>query len=318
MQILDQTFAEAMSFARAGRAIEAVQLLSQLAEAGHPGALFTLGDCYWRGAGVVQDLARGRELFKAASDAGHPMAVRAWTNLLSSGIAGERRWPEALARLEKEAIVDGLRSRMFDVIGAMNLDQNGDPAGLPPAERASDQPDVSLFRGAFTAEECDFLILLAEPTYQRSVVNLDGKSIPDPVRTSDGSTIHWLIEDPATHAINRRLAALSGTSIEQGEPLQILRYQPGQQYRPHVDWLGGENRRIVTALIYLNDDYEGGETEFVKTSLKMRGHQGDALVFRSVGPDNQFDPLSEHAGLPVRNGTKYVASRWIREARHTP
>jgi prolyl 4-hydroxylase len=146
---------------------------------------------------------------------------------------------------------------------------------------------------------------------------MSGESVTDAIRTSDGATIHWLIEDPATHALNRRLAALSGTLVEQGEPLYILRYQPGQQYRPHTDWLPGANPRVLTALVYLNDGYEGGETEFVKAGLRVRGRKGDVLIFRSQGPDGGLDPLSEHAGLPVTNGTKYLASRWIRAHRHT-
>ena len=264
------------------------------------------------------DLARARDLFEAASEAGQPMAVRAWTNLLSSGIGGPRTWPEALVRLELEARGDGLRARMLDVIRAMELDPNGDPVRLPPVERTSDRPDIRLFRGAFTAAECDFLILLAEPTYERSLVIMYGRDVPDPIRTSDGSTIHWLIEDPATHAINRRIAALSGTSIEQGEPLHILRYRPGQQYHPHHDWLPPPNRRVMTTLIYLNEEYQGRETLFAKSGLKVRGRKGDALVFVSSLPNGDLDPLSEHAGLPVTSGTKYLASRWIREGRHIP
>jgi prolyl 4-hydroxylase len=225
---------------------------------------------------------------------------------------------EALRRLESEARIDGLRAKMLEVVGAMELDQNGDPVRLPPAERISDRPDVQLVRNAFTPAECDFLMLLAEPTYERSLVIMDGRDVPDPIRTSDGSTIHWLIEDPATHAINRRIAALTGTSVEQGEPLHILRYRPGQQYHPHHDWLPPPNRRVMTTLIYLNEGYEGGETLFAKTGLKVRGRKGDALVFVSALANGDLDPLSEHAGLPVTSGTKHLASRWIREGRHVP
>ena len=307
-----------MNLARAGRTNESLETMGRLASAGHPDALFTLADCYWRGVGVSRDFAHARDLFKAASDAGQPMGIRAWTNLLSSGIGGPRRWTEALIRLEQEARTDGLRKRMAEVIQRMDLDENGDPRAIPSAGWTSDRPNIQLFEGAFTPEECDFLILLAEPTYERSLVIMDGHDVPDPIRTSDGSTIHWLIEDPATHAINRRIAALCGTSVEQGEPLHILRYRPGQQYHPHHDWLPPPNRRVMTALIYLNEDYDGGETAFVKTGLKVRGRKGDAIVFVSALPGGDLDPMSEHAGLPVTSGTKYLASRWIREERHIP
>ena len=309
---------EAFNLFRVGRLAEALKIIEHHAAARDPDALFTLGDMYWRGVAVAQDLGRARELFEAASDVGQPMAVRAFTNLLSTGIGGQRDWPLALTRLEKEARTDGLRRAMLSLIRKMEINGNGDPLTLAPPEQLSEDPGVWLFRGAFSADECNFLKLLAEPNYQRSVVNMDGRDVPDPIRTSDGSTVHWLIENPANHAINRRLAALSKTSVEQGEPLQILRYRPGQQYHPHFDWVPDANRRILTALIYLNDDYEGGDTRFPKVDLSIKGRKGDALLFRNIGRDGGFDPLSEHSGMPVESGTKYLASRWIREARYTP
>jgi prolyl 4-hydroxylase len=264
--------------------------------------------------GLPQDLTRGRELFQRSAQLGHPMGTRAWTNLLATGIGGERNWQEALRRLDYEGQSDLLRRRMRDVIQQMQLTSSGDPVTVPDPERLRDDPETLLFRNAFTVAECDFLMLLAEPTYEPSLVIMGGRNVPDPIRTSEGSTIHWLIEDPATHAINRRLAALSKTKFECGEPLHILRYRPGQEYRPHVDWLPPPNRRVLTALIYLNDDYTGGETSFVKTGLNVRGQKGDVLIFSSLGPDGNVHPLSEHAGLPVTSGTKYLGSRWIREA----
>ena len=301
-----------------GRTAEALAIVERHAATRDPDALFTLGDMYWRGAGVEQDVGRAWELFGEAADVEHPMAVRAYTNLLASGIGGPRNWQRALGRLEDEGRSDALRAKMLAVIQSMPIAANGDPLAIPGFEQLSEEPGVWIFREAFSDAECEFLRLMAEPTYERSLVKMEGKDVPDPIRTSDGSTIHWLIEDPATHAINRRLAAMTHTAVEQGEPLQILRYRPGQQYHPHFDWLGETNRRILTALIYLNDDYEGGETRFVKTGLTVKGRAGDVLLFRNIGRDGGLDPLSEHAGLPVTSGVKYLASRWIREARHSP
>lgn len=318
MQSAHPPLTHAYTLFRAGRAAEALPIVLARADLGEPDALFTLADMYWRGIGVEKDLARGRELFRRSSDAGQPIGARAYTNLLASGVAGGRDWAGALKRLEAEAKFDPIRKRMIDLLRGMALTASGDPVSIPHSERLSEQPNVQLFRGAFTAAECEFLMLLAEPTYERSLVIMDGREIPDPIRTSDGSTIHWLIEDPASHAIVRRLAALSETSVECGEPLHILRYRPGQQYRPHVDWLPPPNRRIMTTLIYLNEEYEGGETIFPKVDLKVKGRKGDVLMFVSALPNGDLDPLSEHAGLPVLNGTKYLASRWIREERYAP
>ena len=48
----------------------------------------------------------------------------------------------------------------------------------------------------------------------------------------------------------------------------------------------------------------------------MRGRLGDVLVFVSADPQGGLDPLSEHAGLPVERGVKYLASRWIHARRY--
>jgi prolyl 4-hydroxylase len=310
--------ADAYSLAEAGSLPEALGIIESHAEAGNGEALFSLGDMHWRGFGVAQNLERARDLFQRSSDAGFPMAEKAYTNLLANGMAGGRDWTEALRRLEIEAKADGLREMMFEQVQQMHLDDEGNPLQLTPGRQLSDRPDVMLYERAFSTAECELLRILAEPTYQRANVLISpGDTVRAFVRTADGSTIHWLIEDPATHAMNRRLAVLTGTDVLQGEPLQILRYQPGQEYRPHFDWLDVGNRRVMTALIYLNDDYEGGETAFTRTGLKMKGRTGDVIMFKSQGPDGKLDPLSEHAGLPVLRGTKYLGSRWIREHTHT-
>ena len=318
MEIEHPEVAHAVELAGAGRNDEALPILARLAGEGNGEALFFLGDAYWRGVGAPQDYGRGRELFRQAAERGHPMAVRAYTNLLASGIAGPRDWQGALKRLREEARGDALRATMLSLIEKMPIDAQGDPLSLPKGERVSEVPLVVLFPAAFSREECRYLIQIAEPTFQPSlIVDPEKGNVRDPIRTSDGSTMHWLIEDPVVHAVNRRLAALSGTRADQGEPLQILRYRPGQEYRSHLDWLGIDKPRVLTALIYLNEDYGGGETDFPKAGFKVRGRAGDALIFRSVQPDGSIDRMSEHAGLPVTKGTKYLGSRWIRPHRHT-
>jgi prolyl 4-hydroxylase len=176
------------------------------------------------------------------------------------------------------------------------------------------------FEKLLTPAECRYLMEATGDQFEPSMVyDSDRQLVRDEIRTSDGSTIHWLIEDPAVVALNRRIAAASGSSYESGEALALLRYSPGQEYRPHFDFVkGADNRRLMTALIYLNDDYEGGETAFVRTGLKVKGKTGDVILFRNDGDDKGPNPLSEHAGLPITKSTKYLATRWIREARWIP
>jgi prolyl 4-hydroxylase len=167
----------------------------------------------------------------------------------------------------------------------------------------------------FSPTECNFLIAEAEPWLQPSVVvdPASGRHLRNPIRTSDGMAFGHVQEGPAIHALNRRIAAATGTDARQGESLQILRYRPGQEYKPHFDALAGEaNQRILTMLVYLNDDYEGGETLFLRTGLRFKGRKGDALLFRNALEDGRADEMTQHAGLPVVAGEKIIASRWIR------
>jgi prolyl 4-hydroxylase len=123
-----------------------------------------------------------------------------------------------------------------------------------------------------------------------------------------------LTEDLVVQRINRCIAAATGTRTEWGEPLNLLRYNPGQQYKPHHDGHGSEGGpiRIVTALIWLNEQFEGGETAFPTLNIRVRGGVGDMLVFKNVHDDGTQDDRLLHAGLPVTEGVKWMASRWIR------
>jgi prolyl 4-hydroxylase len=312
--------APVIALAQAGRLDDAVALLRRMGDEGEAEALVLLGDFHWQGGPVAQDPKQARDFYRRAADAGHPRAAVVYTNLLASGVSGEVDWPAALGRLRREAGGDAARARALRLIEAMNLRPNGEPQSVPTGKVVSDSPRVTRFAQLFTPEECDFLLEIADPGFHASmVVNSQGREVPDPMRSSDGAPLHWMIEDPAVNALNRRLAAVSGAPYDQAEAMLILRYRPGQEYRRHFDALPGlENQRILTALVYLNDDYVGGETAFPRADLKIRGARGDAIVFHNTGPDGRADPMSEHAGLPVTEGVKYLASRWIRERRHLP
>jgi prolyl 4-hydroxylase len=320
MQRRHPLLAQAFALSEAGRNAEAVLLVNQVAALGDAEAIFTLAEMKWRGGMVPQDPAQARDLYRRAGELGHGRAAATYTNLLANGVAGERNWPMALRRLAKEARTDPRRRAALHLLERMNLDENGDPTSPAERQRLSDSPSVDLLPRLFSSGECDYLLKLAEPGYAPSMVyDAQRRLVRDPIRTSDASTIHWQIEDPAVHALNRRLAAATGTGAEQGEALQILRYRPGQQYRSHFDFVQrSDNQRSRTALVYLNDDYEGGETCFVKADLKVKGRKGDALLFVNALPDGNVDPMSQHAGLPVERGTKLLASRWIRDHKWTP
>lgn len=311
---------EAIGLIESGRIEAGVQLLRQIASGGDARALYVLAQLTWTGTHVAQDPSRGRLLFEHAAALGDGQANLLITNLLANGIAGKRDWGLALERLGAEARQLTERRAAAEIIGRMDLDGNGDPRAIPSPKVLADQPYVRLFENLLTADECTYIVNAGEGRFEPSMVfNRARELVRDTIRTSDGAAFHWLIEDPAIHAINRRIGAAACTSFDQGEPLQVLRYSPGQQYRPHFDYADeAGNRRLWTALVYLNEDYEGGATAFVRTGLEVRGRTGSVLLFRNTNDRDERDLLAEHAGMPVTSGTKYLATRWIRERRWIP
>jgi prolyl 4-hydroxylase len=282
---------------------------------GNAFAFFMLADWRLRGLAGPRDHVQARALFRRAADAGLPTAKLFYTNLLASGVGGEPDWPQALERLRSEAETDPRRRAALKLIEQMNLDDAGRPKSLTSSRQLCEAPEVSFFPKLFTPEECNYVAALATPEFRRSTVTpkLGAPEYLDAARNSEGSTLHWFVADPAVHALNQRIAAASNTRVEQGEQLHILRYGVGQEFKPHFDWSEGiDNQRIKTALVYLNEDFEGGETYFPRVDVKVKAETGDAIVFRNASDDGEPDENAIHAGLPVTSGVKLIASRWIR------
>ncbi len=121
-----------------------------------------------------------------------------------------------------------------------------------------------------------------------------------------------------------RIGALTTLSPVQMEPPQIFHYAVGQEIKAHYDFFrkdgvsgygregSYEGDRIATSILYLNDDYDGGDLSFPKTGFRFKGGKGDIVFFANVR-DGAPDKLSLHAGLPVTRGEKFVLSRRIHE-----
>lgn len=86
------------------------------------------------------------------------------------------------------------------------------------------------------------------------------------------------------------------------ENINVNRYLPGQRYHTHAD-AGGNSMRVISALVYLNDDFTAGETEFVLFDEKIQPKAGRLIIF----PSNY---AYAHAALPPDEGTKYSAAIW--------
>lgn len=304
-----------------GRVEEGVALLARAGNGRDVDALMQLAVIDLTGShGVPRNLRRGREWLRRAVEIGHVDGALMEVALVANG-SGQSYpdWAGALALLRLAARGDPVAAEQLALVERMALNGQGRPSVLPRAEPLSDAPNVVRYPALLSPEECARIATVAGPMLEPSaIVDADGQVRPHPVRTAMAAVIGPANEDLAIRAINHRLAAITGTATEQGEPLSVMRYDISQQYRMHVDALpGAGNQRIKTAIIYLNHGYEGGETLF-EHGPKIAGRQGDAIVFDNVKGDGSPDPLSRHAGLPIVRGVKWIATRWIRQASYDP
>jgi len=189
-----------------------------------------------------------------------------------------------------------------------------------------DHPRVVLFQNFLSAAECDELIRLSRDRMQAShVIDMDsGNTRADAGRTSSG-TAFTRGESPLIERIERRIEALLQWPYERGEALQILRYEVGQEYKPHYDYvdptqpgaapfLARGGQRVASLVMYLNTPQDGGGTNFPDVGLEIAAHQGCAVYFSYDRPHPMT--RSRHGGMPVRAGEKWVATKWLREAEH--
>lgn len=307
----------AARLAAGGAVAEGYRLLERAVAGGDGLAAATLADWRMTGHWVRRDIAAAQALYGQALELGLEAAAGPYLALLASGPAGAPRdWPGALALLTTRS-GDRVARRQAGLLEAMQLDPEGDPMQPPRPRALHDRPWIATVERLLSHAECDYLIEAASPRLRPSEVvdPRSGALVRDPVRTARSAAFPLVLEDPVVHAINRRIAAATATGWAQGEPVQVLCYRPGEEYKLHSDALPpGFSQRTVTVLVALNRDYEGGETRFPAIDFAWRGQIGDALVFRNVDPAGAPEPAARHAGSPVRGGTKFLLSRWIREA----
>jgi prolyl 4-hydroxylase len=129
-------------------------------------------------------------------------------------------------------------------------------------------------------------------------------------------------EDQLIDKISDTCASATSTHKNCQEQLQVVKYAKGGFFVPHFDPCEGDEQfcermnresghRKYTVLIYLNDDFEGGETEFPELKKSVKPEKGKAVIFRSVDDNGNIIPESKHGGNPVTQGEKWVCNKWI-------
>ena len=185
-------------------------------------------------------------------------------------------------------------------------------------------PELMVFANLLSPAECDALVDAARPRLSRSLT-VDTKTGGEelhPDRTSQGM-FFARSENAVVQRIETRIARLLNWPQQNGEGLQVLRYPPGAQYRPHYDYFdpreagtpailkrGGQ--RVATLIMYLREPESGGATVFPDIDVRVAPVRGNAVFFSY--PQAHADSRTLHGGEPVTAGEKWIATKWLRQS----
>jgi prolyl 4-hydroxylase len=326
----------------AGRYDDAVEELARAAQSGDAeattqlGKHLILGDL---GPHLPQD---GTRLLAEAVAAGSVEAALRLATLAALGCHVEQSWSRALSLLVFAAEKGSPAARgQLQLFARRRLADPEQPAGewrrlaesidfatwIAPAGSRSlhADPAVRSFPEFTEDEVCSWLIERAKGNLKRALVYdpTHGHDIADHMRTNTAAGFDLMTADLVQVALQYRMAVSVGLPIDNMEGPTVLHYEVGQEITNHYDFLNPRSpnyqdevtrrgERIITFLVYLNDDYGGGETEFPKLGIRHKGKRREGLLFVNALPSGRPDLRMVHAGTPPTSGEKWIVSQFIR------
>lgn len=289
---------------------EAISLIEEAASAGHLKAAEQRALFECMGLGRRPDWEKGLDELADAANRGSATAAGALILLSENRFCGTA--PKDLPKHHWSKV----RSRI----------RIGERLRPPPARVLSSAPLILTIQGFASPAECLWLIRAAERRLERAFVvdPSTGQRKLDTNRTNKGAAFPIVEMDVVVEMLRARITAALRVPPAHLEVMQVLHYSVGEEFRPHHDFFDPSSdalrseairngQRAATLLVYLNDDFAGGGTEFPKIDLSFRGRTGDALLFSNLDRSGQPDPLTLHAGLPPTSGEKWILSQWVRD-----
>ena len=172
-----------------------------------------------------------------------------------------------------------------------------------------------------TSEEAKYLMNMIDRYANRSMVTAGGDQMNTVSAARTSYTSNLVANDPTVESLHKRIAKYLGEPLHKGESLQGQRYEEGQYFTSHTDYFTGESydknclssgNRTYTFMLYLNDNFEGGTTNFPHLNKEIKPKSCKAIVWNNLqqGVPNEY---MTHSGEKVTKGTKYIITSWWRE-----
>jgi prolyl 4-hydroxylase len=306
------------------------QALVRSRYAGNPQAMTALGARLIVGRDAPRSPVDGAALISEAAQQGDAAAWPYLAVLAAAGVGRAQNWAEAFDALGRAAgLGEEKAARQIALLRDTGVPGAGEVEAWIAAatgETLHDSPRLVTFTAFLTPALCAHLMHCAASRLEAAqVYDVRRRELKrDPMRTNAGTAFSLIDTDLVMQLIRARIARAAGLDFTGLEPPEVLHYSVGEQYKPHVDFfhtampafaeeVNAKGQRVKTCLVYLNDDFEGGETDFPKIGVKYRGRTGGALIFDNVGADGTGDFRTLHSGLPPTRGEKWLFSQWMRD-----
>jgi prolyl 4-hydroxylase len=239
------------------------------------------------------------------------------------GVAAQRGWQLARDQLIALSEKPDTSSQDWQRLAAsMELE----PWGTCPAGRAlSADPQVHVIEDFIKPAVCDWIIARARGRLTRARVydSLNRTDLVSATRTNSVANLSLTSVELLDLLLQVRMSVACRQPMRHFEAPAVLHYAMGEQNIDHFDFvdpatpdyaqeIARNGQRVVTFLVYLNDDYDGGETAFPRLGFSHKGRRGEGLFFVNALPDMQPDLRMLHSGQPTTRGEKWIVSQFIR------
>jgi hypothetical protein len=325
----------------AGRHDDAINALARATQDGDIAAMTELAKRLIVGDRAPTLPKEGVQFLLDATKAGNAEAALRLAVLTGVGAHVQQSWGDALGLLvfAAERGSESARGQLLALAGRAPMAAEGDSqwrrlalgidlkfwSNAPPGTTLSPSPLVRVFPEFVTDSVCTWLIEQARPNLKRALIYdpVGGQDIADHMRTNSAAGFDLMHADLVQIAVQSRIGATIGVPVQNMEGPTVLHYAVGEEITNHYDFVNPRianyqaeieqrGQRIATFLIYLNDDYEGGETDFPELRLRYHGAKRGGIVFTNALANGEPDLRMVHAGLPPKDNEKWLMSQFIR------
>jgi prolyl 4-hydroxylase len=324
----------------AGRHDDAVNALAVAARQGDHAAMTELAKRLIIGDRAPYLPKDGARLLSDAARAGNTDAAIRLACMSALGAHIEQSWNTAFGLLIHAAELGSESARgQLRILAGHTATEGGDDwkqlaqsidlarwLSPVPGRVLNEAPLIRVYPQFVNDAACAWLTEQVRDRLQRARIpgGEHGSDVEDEMRTNSMVALHLGSIDLINVIVQYRIAGVCGLPISNFDGPTALHYAVGEEIKDHYDYINPKTpnyeheiktrgERLITFLVYLNDDYVGGETDFPTVKVSHKGSRGDGLLFVNALPNGKPDGRSVHAGRPPTHGEKWLMSQFVRE-----